>query len=226
MLFKSAVLQEASGSVGGMTYSHNRGGMYTRGRTIPTNPSSSYQQAVRGALAALVNAWQNELSADQRAGWEAFAANVPVLNRLGDARNLTGLNWYVKSNVQRLAKGKTRVDDGPTTFALANLTQPTPTVVNPDTGSLAFTNTDAWATAVGGHLFLQVSPPQSATINQYAGKYRTILVVNGAVSPPASPSAFTMPWPVVAGQRVFYRLIASEADGRPSNVWSGFLTTT
>lgn len=221
MLFKSQVLTEASGSIGGMTYSHNAGGMYTRGRTIPVNPNSQYQQGVRGALAALATAWTSELTDAQRLAWQVFADNVPVVNRLGDARVIPALAWYIKANVQRLAQGKTRIDAGPEVYALGNLTEPSPTVQEPSTGSLAFTNSDAWAIAVGGHLFLQVSPPQSPTVNFYSGPFRTVLTVNGAVVPPTTPQAFTYPWAGAEGQKVFYRTIASEPDGRPTNVWSG-----
>jgi hypothetical protein len=200
--------------------------MYMRARTIPTNPNSSFQQGVRGALGELAAAWTSTLTEAQRLAWTVFAQNVPLINRLGDSRTIPPLAWYVKANVQRLAQGKTRIDDAPTVYAIGNLSENLPTIVHPSTGSLPHVNTDDWAIATGGHLFLQVSPPQSPSVNFYNGPYRTVLVVNGATSPPASPTAFTYPWVATADQRVFYRTVASNPDGRPTNVWSGFLTTT
>ncbi|KKM06452.1 hypothetical protein LCGC14_1743870, partial [marine sediment metagenome] len=47
MLFKSGLITQGSGSIGGLTASHNRGGMYFRARTIPTNPATSFQTVVR-----------------------------------------------------------------------------------------------------------------------------------------------------------------------------------
>ena len=43
MKFTSQVYTQASGSVGGLTYSHNRSGMYTRARSTPTDPASTLQ---------------------------------------------------------------------------------------------------------------------------------------------------------------------------------------
>jgi len=43
MKFKSPILSQASGSIAGITFSHNRGGMYVRARAVPTNPGSPQQ---------------------------------------------------------------------------------------------------------------------------------------------------------------------------------------
>ena len=52
MLFRGTHLTDASGSLSGVTYSHNRGGAYTRNRSIPVNPNTVQQQAVRNAFSS------------------------------------------------------------------------------------------------------------------------------------------------------------------------------
>ena len=69
MKFKSALVTQASGSVGGMTFSRNRYGMYTRAKGLPVNPNSEFQQAVRQIFSGLSSAWNGVLTSGQRSGW-------------------------------------------------------------------------------------------------------------------------------------------------------------
>jgi hypothetical protein len=217
MKYKSLVYAQASGSVGGLTYSHNKGGLYTRARTIPVNPGSAFQTAVRNLMNTQVNRWSNVLTAAERAAWDVFAANVPVLDALGDAIFLSGINWFVKNNVLRRQSGLGQVDAAPTIFTLADLTAPSFTVsATTDLAAVTFDNTDDWAAEVGGALIPFFSRPQSAGINFFKGPYRVAPEVQGAASPPSSPASIALPFPVAAGNRVFARFVAVRADGRPS----------
>jgi len=216
MKYLSQVYTAASGSIGGVVYSHNKGGGYTRGRSVPSNPNTIYQQTVRNVLAQLAAAWLNSVSVAQRAAWEVFATNVPVVNALGQQFNLSGQQWYLKANTGRVAAGKTRIDAAPTDFALASLSAVTVGAGAPDTASVGFVNTDAWAGAVGGHLLVYASRPQSPTINYFKGPYRLMGIINGAVVLPTSPQAMTLPFPVASEGKIFFRAIATQADGRPS----------
>lgn len=214
-IFKSGSVAGAmSGSLGGVTFSHNRGGAYARLRTIPTNPASAFQTAVRNYFAQLTSAWLNELTPAQRAAWETYAINVPVLNKLGDPVTLTGLNQYVRSNVPRLQAGLARVDNGPTTYTLASFTTPSITLPSGTEADVAFTNTDDWAGAVGGALMVFASRPQSPSINFFNGPYRFMDVVLGAGTPPTSPDTMLLPFIVASGNKVFFKARATNADGR------------
>jgi len=219
MLFKSQVLTQASGSVGGLTYSHNRAGMYTRARSIPTNPQSQYQQASREALATLSQAWSQTLTPTQRAGWAAYAAAVSKTGILGDPIFITGFNWYVACNAPRLRQLFARIDAPPTDFTLTSLTGPTLAAEEGDAfTTLAFDNGDEWATTSGGYLFISVARALSQTINFFKGPFRALSFVAGDETPPTSPA--TVPTfdsvPVVPGLKYFVRCIASAADGRLS----------
>lgn len=199
--FKSQVFTETSGSIGGVTYSHNRGGMYTRARAVPVNPNSPEQQLVRSIVANLTSLWNDVLTAGQRTGWNTYAANVLIPDRLGEPRNIGGLGQYVRSNVSAIqALGATaRVDDAPSLFNLGGFTMPTLAVAAPSDLVVSFDVTDGWYTS-GGRMFLYSSRPQNPTINYFKGPYR---LAGNVVQPDASPKILTAPFTFAAGQRVF-----------------------
>lgn len=227
MKFKSQVYTQVSGSIGGITYSHNAGGMYTRGRAIPVNPATPGQVAVRNAVGNLTSAWSNVLSAANRTAWNAYAFAVPLTDKLGDSRAVSGINMYVRSNTVRMQAGLASVAAGPVINTLAELTAPTVSgVASTGVISVAYTNTDAWAIAAGGALLIYTSRPQSVGVTFFDGPYQYTGRINGAGTPPTSPGTVTSPFVLTAGQRVFVRIVATNADGRSSSAWRGsFLAT-
>lgn len=215
MKFKSALVTQASGSTGGATFAHNQGGLYMRARSVPVNPSTAQQIVIRNAMATITNRWSSTLTATQRAGWDTYSTNVPIVGPLGDARKVGGLAMYVRSNNSRIQAGLTIVDAPPTTFTLGTFTLPTVSAsAATQLLSVTFTNTDDWANAVGGAMLVYVSRPQSAGINFFKGPYRYAGKISGAVSPPTSPQTFAVPFPVAAGQKLFVQVTVSRADGR------------
>ncbi len=214
MKFKGNMITEASGSLAGTTWSHNRGGQYVRARAIPVNSNTSYQQAVRNFLKQCVAAWTQTLTAPYRDGWAAYAEAVLYTDSLGEPRKLPPLAMYVACNVARLQAGLARVDIPPTVLTRPTLTTPTYTVTAPSTGSLAYTNTDGWAGEVGGALLLWTSRGQGIGINYFKGPYRYAGKVAGAGTPPTSPTSIAPAFSVTAGQHVFYKTVAVRADGR------------
>lgn len=225
MKFKSQVYTEASGSVGGLTYSHNRGGMYTRGRTIPTNPNSPQQQAVRGFVATLTSTWLNVLTAAERTQWDAYAAQVPLLDRLGEPRNVGGLAMYVRSNVPRLQAGLARVDPGAFPFNLGEFTNPSfgNCLAATDVFDVTFDNSDDWANENGAAMTVLASRPQNPSINYFKGPYRYAgLIAGDAITPPTSPATITLPFGVEIGQRIFVMIRVTRVDGRLALPFRGF----
>ncbi len=217
MLIKGAFVSGMSGSVGGVTASHGRSGAYFRARVPPVNPNTIYQQAVRTIQANLASAWVNELSEVQRDAWDVYGSQVATTNRVGDTIYLTGLNWFIAMNLPRMQCGLLRESDAPTVFALASLTLPTWEVDEAgQESSLTYTNTDAWAIAVGGYLRIAMSRPQNPSVKYFKGPYRYLDFEPGAVIPPTSPLVSAVNFPVVEGQRVFAMVRASTPDGRIS----------
>ena len=219
MLFKGTLITQASGSLGGVVFSHNAGGTYIRARVTPTNPNSAQQIAVRNAVAFLANFWNNGLTLAQRAIWNTYAENVTVTNRIGDQVFISGLAQYVRSNVSRIQANLDRVDDGPGVFNIGSFSPVEIRNFSEATqlGEIAFRSAlpdDAWANEVGGFLWVFISRPQNPSINFFRGPYRLVAVVVGDPVPPVSPILINAPFPFIAGAKIFGRVITGLADGR------------
>lgn len=219
MKFNGNFITQASGSVAGATFSHNRGGQYIRKRSIPSNPNTAKQQLVRSYFSVAQAQWGQVLTAAQRDAWNTYALLTPKTDSLGNQVNVGGKGMFTAGAVPRAQATLAAVLNGPTTFGLPFLTPPTVTSLTASTRVmiLAFTNTDQWATAVGGALLVYTSRPQPATLNYFKGPYQFAGKVAGAVSPPTSPQNITTPFTLAAGQQVFVRFVATTADGRVSS---------
>lgn len=217
MKFKSHILTQASGSVGGTTYATNRSGLYMRARAIPTNPGTALQTIVRNAFSTLTTRW-GTLTDTQRANWAIYANNVPWKNTLGDSIKLTGPTMYVGSNTPRIQAGDSIIDNAPTSFTVPAIASPdlyqdvlTPFAVNfaLDTGGLDPTDL----------IYLYASTAKSPTINYFKGPYQFNSKGNGT-----TPIMALLPNPTwTIGQKMFLRAQISYADGRLSPSWTGSL---
>lgn len=221
MLFKVLLATDLSGKVGGIVASHNSGGPYFRAATIPTNPNTPQQVVVRNAVALLTGAWSSELTQAQRDSWDLYAFNVPLTNRIGEQRNVSGLAMYVRSNVARIQILQARVDIAPAVFSIGFHTAPTMgnATAAGQTVDVSFATaqiSDPWANEVGGSLLIYISRPQNAGIQFFINPYRFATFVAGDPIPPVSPVTVAVPFVVVAGQRLFGRFVSHRADGRVS----------
>jgi hypothetical protein len=220
MLINSPLVGAGSGSLGGLTMSHNRGGQYLRKRVVPTNPGTSRQQVVRSLLGTLASRWGNVLTAAQRDAWDLYGSSVAFINAIGETIFLTGQQQYLRSNVPRLQASMAVVDDGPTDFTLPTLTPPT--ISDVDAGvqeiEVAFNDGDAWASEDGAGLIFLQGKPLSAGRSFFKGPYRFALNILGdSVAPPTSPQSITaLPYAVASGQLQWLQARVSRADGRLS----------
>ena len=220
MKFKSVIIAQASGSIGGTTFSRNRGGAYVRNRSVPTNPASPQQVAVRATVADLTSAWLDTLTDAQRRAWETYAANVPLVDPLGEPRNVGGIAMYVRSNVPREQAGLARVDDAPTVFNLGEFTAPSFGTISAGAGTaeVNFEVTDAWVNEDDAVMGVLLSRGQNASINFFKGPYRFAGGILGdAATPPTSPATITLPFPVAEAQKVFGQFRVMRVDGRTSD---------
>jgi hypothetical protein len=219
MLFKSGLLTQVSGSVGGMTGSHNRGGMYLRARAVPVNQQTTRQLAIRNAVTALTSRWSDTLTQAQRDAWDVYGSNVPVLNPLGDQIQLSGQQHYVRSNVPRLQAGLSRVDDGPTTFELGSFTAPSFSITTPDQLDVTFTSGDAWVGEDDAAMLVYTGRPQPSTINFFKGPYRLADSIDGSSgTPPTTPATLTTDYQYTSGQKLFTFVRVTRGDGRLSGL--------
>lgn len=246
MKYKSAMTTQASGSVDGMTASHNRFGRYLRSRAIPVNPATTRQSVVRQAFTSLALLWRS-LTAAQRQGWEDYAANTPVLDVLGDAITLTGLNWYIRTNVPRMQADLVLIpgggigtplgviDDAPATPGLASLGDamaPQANVGDQDI-DVTFDPAATWAANAGGILLVFTSRALSVGVNFFKGPWRLEGAIEGSATPLVPPLAvpysgafgFSGWAPFAVGDRLFVRFQAQTADGRTSSPFSMAVST-
>lgn len=216
MLFKSALVTQVSGSIGGMTGSHNRGGLYFRSRAIPVNPNTPAQLTLRAIFASLVQRWNEFLSVTQRDAWNAYASLVPLPGPLGDPVTVSGQNQYIRSNTPRSQAGVAIIDDAPIEFDLGDTgTFFVDNALAPGNAfDVNFTTTSPWAAQSGGFLFVYVSRPQNQSINYFTGPFRFAGTIVGADPAPTSPQTFTSPFAQGIGQRIWIRVRSTQPDGR------------
>lgn len=215
--------QQRSGSVGGAVFSHNAAGPYIRARSIPVNPNTDRQVAVRNAVRTLSIRWELGLTQVERDAWDVYAANVAWVNRLGHVIHLTGLNHYVRSNTLRAVLALTIIDAAPVIFDIGTA-EPALAVTASEaaqTYSLAFDDSllqdDPWVDVDGAFQFFSLGIPQNASRKFFNGPWRQAGVIPGSVgAPPVSPVISLPAFPFAEGQRLWVRSSISRPDGRLS----------
>jgi hypothetical protein len=217
--YEGTLIAAASGKLAGVVFSHNASGKYVRQLAIPTNPATVQQEVIRATTAQLANLWVNSLTQAQRDEWTAYATAVPILDAIGNPVNIPPMAMYVRSNVARIQSGLARVDNAPAILDLGEFT--VPSVAAPDataeTVDVTFTNGDAWANEDDSAMLVFASRGQNPTINYFTGPYRFAGRIDGdSVTPPTSPATISLPFAVVATQKVFFRFAVTRADGRYS----------
>ena len=210
---------QMSGSIAGNTFARNHYGNYARARTKPINPNTTLQQNVRNSLAFVTVLWSQTLTADQRAAWNLYGQNVPMLNKLGETVYLTGFNHFIRSGAFRKRYGAGSYLDGPTIFEVPP-TDPAFSITASEATqqiSCTFDNTLGWANEVGGHLVMFVGQPQNAQRNFFDGPWQLSAWLPGDdVAPPASPVVIPSKYAIAAGQHVWVYARISRADARLS----------
>ena len=213
-------IAQISGSIAGNTFARNRFGNYVRNRTMPVNPNTALQSAVRSAMAAVTEMWYTQLSDAQRTAWATYAAAVKVKNRLGEDVYLTGFNHFIRSAMAIKTVGGTVVEDAPTTLELPETDDNIVATYDESATSLslAYTTGLAYLSEVGGYMAIFMGQPQIGTRNFFKGPWRYIGCVTGAASPPASPKLITTPpFTITEGQKIWTKARIIRADGRVSN---------
>lgn len=235
MKFKSEVMTQASGSIGGVTYAHNSAGMYRRARSIPTNPNTNPQQSVRMTMAELSTAWATLTNA-QREGWAAWASANPITGVFGDPLTLSGQQMYIRLNAARMVSSTVasitalaRVDDPPLTGGMATFTPFVFTGVSGSQASvsLAYDNTDAWANEDEGALLAYSGLVVSGGRTFYKGPYQFTARADGdGVTPPTSPLSVSNIFFAGGdpGEKMAIRARVVRADGRIS-AWQSAVVT-
>lgn len=175
-----------SGSVNGTTHSRNKAGAYMRNRSIPSNPQSLAQTAVRNRLAGNSQDWRG-LTEAERDAWNGSAPNFPSINVFGDVRELSGNSLFVglNNNLQNVGAGSITVPPAPTgADALATLSVTAST--GPDLVTVAYTPDPV---PVSHSLVINCTANISAGINNFKNKLRQISIIAPAAASPADITA-------------------------------------
>ena len=222
MLYRGLLATQLSGAIDGLIASHNSGGAYFRNRTTPTNPNTSRQIYMRGALNAAYANWL-DLSPELRGQWEAYARSVERTNRIGSKRHNSGWNEFVRAFTYRLY-AESQLSIGYTTI-LSTITLPQPTIgpvgtqpymhVGDPTLYFSYDDSNPWLTGTFGEgaLLIELSgvrtspgvvelTPYPPTRNFFKGPWQLAGVGNGAHPNPVTINLSRAP---VLNERVFWR---------------------
>lgn len=209
--------QQRSGKQGGMVWSHNAGGPYVRTRSIPVNPQTDRQVAVRNAVRNLSIAWETVLTQANRDGWDVYAANVTWVNRLGQSIKLSGLNHYVRSNTQKIVSGIATIDTAPAIQDIGDAEDALAATASEATQDLTIDGNAVglWVGEAAAWQYYFMGLPQNASRKFFGGPYRFVTAVPGA-GPPPFPVVIAAPFPFQEGQRIWLRSRIQRGDGRLS----------
>lgn len=168
----SSIVTAIKGSVGGTTYSNTRSGTAVKARLTGRKSINSKQLAALNSNKAPLVAW-SELSFGPKQNWNDFASVYTFTDRFGVTKVLTGLNWFVMINYNRVF------------FGLANDTTP-PAYVVPDALPLfyvtmtATTITVEWATPIDDtttEIMVFASAPSRSQAQYNRGKYLQLAAI-------------------------------------------------
>ena len=218
-LIRFAEGQQRSGSIGGTVYSHNRFGAYIRARSIPVNPNTTYQAAVRNWMRNLAIAWQNDLTDDQRRSWTQYALGTIWLNKFGESTHLSGLNHFIRSNVANFQAGGTRISEGPDVFTLAQAEASLVVGASEATQELniQFDDSADWCAEDGAFELVFMGRPRNPSNDYFGGPYRFAGTIDGSsTTAPTTPVQIAAPFVFAAGQRIWVQTRILRADGRLS----------
>lgn len=214
-LIKSSLLADIRGSIGGTTYSRNRGGSYARNRTVPINPQSINQTRARSQLATASSDWALLLNNADRSAWNAYAETVTGLNVLGEAITYTGQQMFVRANTLLALAGQSAVTSAPTTNVVLNMSYSGGQINYDESADRVDITLDNPYT---GFVVAFCGPPQAGAGYTLKVPYRafgvftataaTLIQVNGSIPDRRS---------FVDGQYMAWRFQGVSSDGRISN---------
>ena len=202
------ILGSLRGSIGGNTFSHNRGGDYVRRRVSPTNPNSTRQQTMRTFLGSLAALWGSTLTPAERGQWNTWADNQNKEGPLGNSISLTGINAFVWLNCHLLDSGDARIDAPPVIVAPTGLLTLSVDISALTTADVTFTGTPL---AANHKAVMFMSLPQSGAAEP---NFKQCRIVGYSAAAQASPWAATLPFGVITGQSaVFFVAIMDDETG-------------
>lgn len=218
MQFFSQLTTQSSGSLGGVTASHNQHVRYLRARTTPVDPATAAQRTIRRRFSTLSVWWQSQLTQAQRDDWNTYGRNVMMSNALGDPMHWTGRHHFFRANmVREFARPPAlAILNAPTVFNVSSNTPPTFTATAlTDRIEIHFDHADGWRHEAQGFMMVYFALRQTTSINFFKGPYYFQAFLQGdPVFPPISPITLSAVGLVQPNTRWFFRTVTTRVDGR------------
>lgn len=200
----SALISEMRNKLNGSVFSRNRGGNYLRNKVTPINPSTTTQVAARNLLTSYAQAWRS-LTAAQRDAWNAAVSTWATTDIFGDLKNPTGLQLYIRLNVNIANASGTALLLPPIPVGVSAVT--VLSVIVDDSANTSLVTFAPTPVPADHALYIEATAPLSAGISNFNSKFRHITTLNAAVATGADVNAayvtkFGSP---VTGQKIGYR---------------------
>ncbi len=200
----SALISGMSGKLNGSVFATNRGGAYLRTKVTPINPNTAAQSAARNLLTSFSQGWKN-LTQTQRDAWNAAVDSWTRTDIFGDIRVPTGLQLYIRLNVNISIAGGVAITVPPLSVGVDALVS---AAIAVDGTLQTFVPTITPDPVPADHaLVIESTVGQSAGVNNANSKFRTILVVPAGAVPADIIAEYTTKFgAVVIGQKYFMRI--------------------
>lgn len=98
VIFSGIGVTQMRGKIGNEVFFKNRAGAAVRSYAVPTQPNTSAQLTARSYMATIISQWQG-LSDFQREQWRLLATRQLKRNGVGNRKNLSSYQMFVRSNL-------------------------------------------------------------------------------------------------------------------------------
>lgn len=169
----TAIVDNISGKLNGTVFAKNKGGHYMRSKSMPSNPKTSFQTAVRARFGAIAQLW-GALTQAQRNAWNAMASEFPYKNRLGDTKILSGFALHQKLNTNLAVIGKSAISNPPEPVSPAGIVSLT---LDANVAEGSFSVTAAFASgalSVPATAVIMATPPLREGVSNFDTQLREI----------------------------------------------------
>lgn len=199
----SALVSDMRNKLNGSVFSKNRAGSYLRNKVTPINPQSIAQSTARNLLTSFSQGWKS-LTQAQRDAWNSAVGSWTGTDIFGDIKTPTGLQLYIRLNVNISLAGGTPITLPPVSIGVDPVDS---LALSATTGPDVFDVTASPDPVPADHaLYLEATPGLSPGISNANSRFRTIAVIPAASSAGDEISAYTAKFgALTSGQKYFIR---------------------
>jgi hypothetical protein len=213
----SPIAREIRGRIGDTVYSRNQYGPYQYTWTAPYDPCTPEQFQVRYNTQYIGYYWRL-VAPGIREGWQVYADNVPLINRLGRKIYISAYNHWFRPMFFRWFIGLYPYIALPPKIFTQGLHHAPGLAQLPFLRlRVAFNPLDTWRYYTSAAFYIFASTPQSDAVNHFHGSFKRIGFCQGnPTSPPLFMTYRPHTNPTPAKPVLFIRTRALEVDNRVS----------